>query len=78
MNALRTIMTRTGAAPCTEANSCRLGVFSNPNIDVNGETVGTNNRYNAKMIEETSFQINNFRKVPTTLLLNEEVIKSNL
>lgn len=77
MNALRTIMTRTGAAPCTEANSCRLGVFSNPNIDVNGETVGTNNRYNAKMIEETSFQINNFRKVPTTLLLNEEVIKSN-
>ena len=76
-NAYRTIMTRTLAAPCTQANSCRIGVFSHPWRGIPFLVLGSEERNNARMINETSIGINNFREVPTILLLNSETITSN-
>ncbi len=76
VNRLRTIMTRTGAARCSLSTSCRISMFSNPNIiGPGGVTIGTNDRNNSRNINETSFEINNFRQTPNihVLTINENI-----
>ncbi|MFA0961146.1 T9SS type A sorting domain-containing protein [Roseivirga sp. BDSF3-8] len=76
-NAWRTIMTRTGAAPCNQSNSCRTGLFSNPAVaGPGGIPAGTSDRDNARRINETSLAMNNLRTSPSTLLLTSETITS--
>ncbi|WP_420571953.1 zinc-dependent metalloprotease [Kordia sp.] len=77
-NAWRTIMARTAAAPCNQANSCRIGSFSNPNINgPGGVASGNNGRNNARRLNESANSINAYRQVPTNLFLQSETIQDN-
>lgn len=77
-NAWRTIMARTGAAPCNQANSCRIGSFSNPNVNgPGGVPSGNNNFNNARRLNETANTVNGYRQVPTSLFLQSETIQDN-
>jgi len=77
-NAWRTIMARTGAAPCSQSNSCRIGSFSNPNINgPDGNPSGNSERNNARRLNESANFINSYRQVPTNLYLQNETIPAN-
>ncbi len=77
-NAWRTLMTRTGAARCTLATSCRIGAFSSPTVTgPGGVPAGNANFNNAARVNATAVAIQNFRTVPNTLLLNNETIAAN-
>ena len=76
-NAWRTIMARTGNS-CTKANSCRIGSFSNPNVNgPGGVASGNNDRNNARRLNESANIINSYRLVPTNLLMQNETIPAN-
>ena len=74
----RTIMARTGAVTCNQANSCRIGSFSNPNLTgPGGGAAGANDRNNSRRLNETENIVNGYRQVPTTLFLQNETIPAN-
>jgi len=75
-NAWRTIMGTSDG--CNEFAGCRIGNFSNP--DINGPDdipTGSEDRNNARMLNETALTISNFRTVPDILLLTDRTVASN-
>ncbi len=78
-NAWRTLMTRTGAAPCNQANSCRIGAFSGPAVvGPGGAPAGNANFNNVARLNATAVAIQNFRQTPANLNLSaNETIGAN-
>ncbi|MGB0879721.1 MAG: zinc-dependent metalloprotease [Polaribacter sp.] len=78
--AWRTLMTRQSASGvCPNANACRIGVFSNPNINGPGNVpAGNGTRNNSRMINQTAPQILNYRIVSENLILTNEEVKPEI
>ncbi len=78
-NRQRTIMARTGAAPCGLATSCRVQHFSNPNINVGGNPTGVANSFdNARWLDEQANNIRNYRENWTNVGISPETINANV
>jgi hypothetical protein len=73
----RTIMAVGGS--CNPPTGCRVQFFSNPNVTFNSQSIGvTNERDNARRINETSGQILANRITSTNLLLSPETFDDGI
>lgn len=74
-NGIRTIMATNQVTDCTNTNTgCRINFFSNPNVQFNGQNVGTATNNNARRLNETANLVRNFRMTNDNLTATAETI----
>ena len=74
-NGIRTIMATNQVTGCTNTNTgCRINFFSNPNVQFNGQNVGTATNNNARRLNETANLVRNFRMANDNLTATAETI----
>ncbi len=74
----RTILSTQGST-CSNTNTgCRVNYFSNPDVTVGGVPVGTTDRDNARMIDETSIIMKNHRVTDLDLTISGETFEDEI
>lgn len=78
-NRWRTLMTRQGAANCTQLDACRVQLFSNPDVNgPGGVAAGAADRDNARRLDDTRNDILAFRQTDENLTLDNETVDNEL